>query len=158
MKQAFLPNGTVFRKQRETFTVGLVKHSRRTCETFARGLVKHQKRKTHYNRKKGVHKKGMTVQIITMLVTFFLAVELVALRLQLKRIVRVINEYLDSVMNTPMEGELTGENEVLKKEEKSYINQGFNDYRTIISEQEKTEQENAEKNRLVYRVLEEIFP
>lgn len=81
-----------------------------------------------------------------------------ALRLQLKRIVRVINEYLDSVMNTPMEGELTGENEVLKKEEKSYINQGFNDYRTIISEQEKTEQENAEKNRLVYRVLEEIFP
>lgn len=100
----------------------------------------------------------MTVQIITMLVTFFLAVELVALRLQLKRIVRVINEYLDSVMNTPMEGELTGENEVLKKEEKSYINQGFNDYRTIISEQEKTEQENAEKNRLVYRVLEEIFP
>lgn len=100
----------------------------------------------------------MTVQIITMLVTFFLAVELVALRLQLKRIVRVINEYLDSVMNTPMEGELTGENEVLKKEEKSYINQGFNDYRTIISEQEKTEQDNAEKNRLVYRVLEEIFP
>ncbi|MEE1303964.1 MAG: hypothetical protein U0K68_02285 [Agathobacter sp.] len=100
----------------------------------------------------------MTVQIITMLVTFFLAVELVALRLQLKRIVRVINEYLDSVMNTPMEGELTGENEVLKKEEKSYINQGFNDYRTVISEQEKTEQENAEKNRLVYRVLEEIFP
>lgn len=100
----------------------------------------------------------MTVQIITMLVTFFFAVELVALRLQLKRIVRVINEYLDSVMNTPMEGELTGENEVLKKEEKSYINQGFNDYRTIISEQEKTEQENAEKNRLVYRVLEEIFP
>lgn len=81
-----------------------------------------------------------------------------ALRLQLKRIVRVINEYLDSVMNTPMEGELTGENEVLKKEEKSYINQGFNDYRTIISEQEKTEQDNAEKNRLVYRVLEEIFP
>ena len=81
-----------------------------------------------------------------------------ALRLQLKRIVRVINEYLDSVMNTSMEGELTGENEVLKKEEKSYINQGFNDYRTIISEQEKTEQDNAEKNRLVYRVLEEIFP
>ena len=61
----------------------------------------------------------MTVQIITMLVTFFLAVEIVTLRLQLKRIVRVINEYLDSVMNAPMEAELEGENKLLKKEEKS---------------------------------------
>ena len=100
----------------------------------------------------------MTVQIITMLVTFFLAVEIVTLRLQLKRIVRVINEYLDSVMNAPMEAELEGENKLLKKEEKSYINQGFCDYRDIKREDVKSEQEDAEKNRLVYGVLEDIFP